>query len=678
LTKKTSIADKIHGSVEASAFNSFVKDLGEMPKVGFNIVDKTILSRLRYCQGDGCIYVRQNGKLKLIGKLESLKKDPTQNGLCLFIKEEIGRQWYEGVPKKLDEYVSECFKSITDLRHFIIAETKKRIDAGEDFNDIVIDIGDEKFKPAEKCYAEDANAIENAANNICIEKLWEIAPGSLFTAKFLTVKAMFNTYEIQKSNGSIQKVNEFVKYIYDVVRSGEALTEAAYLKNVFSVYASELKDDDMFKLEDVPRTYADDSSASLFKYDEELLKKSLEGIDFYKKLEDCPNIMLLKSWMNEDEFRLTMAWAYAAVHPCTVKSNIALLLWTGGGTGKSSIVAMIKYAMMLAAGAREQDLYFEIKGDKFDEDMRNWIPEGELGLPKAALVNIDEATTASIELYKNFSGSADKNRLNIRANYENAVTYDVKGKFVFTTNKGLQLSSDDGSLLRRVALIKHTDIQNIIGDKPMTNDEIVLEYKKQILMLLAAGKKALKEIEELGYKSIDEYAMKCENINKNLQESTSTSANTEIYQQLFNWLDEKVPHYKQTDGCYRLQGNFLRKLYEIICRENGDDYKYFASFKHFVLERSSLFTHDNSKKACKNFMKLSERVDTERKEFIIQSDGDVQFIKKTYSSIYELYPLKDPIFVKPADEAEETDKVAKIEQHEDIESLDKVIDDVMG
>lgn len=95
LSNKSAASMKLEAKAEASAFNSFVKDLAEMPKIGFNSIDKAILSRFRYCASDACIYIKRDGKLKLIGKLESLKKDPTAAGLCAVVKEEIGRQWNE-------------------------------------------------------------------------------------------------------------------------------------------------------------------------------------------------------------------------------------------------------------------------------------------------------------------------------------------------------------------------------------------------------------------------------------------------------------------------------------------------------------------------------------------------------------------------------------------------------
>ena len=627
LSAKTAAAVRISGSVEASAFSSFVKELSELPKNGFNAIDRTIMKRFRYCPADTCIYIRKNGRLSLIGKLESLKRDPTQPEICQAVKEEIGAEWNEGVPMKIDEYVAMCLDSVTKLRHRIIAGVKAQIDGGKSFEEAEVETDFGKFIPSKMSYSDDLNALENAAHNFCIDVLWRNAPCSLFTSKFIVLKAVFNTYELSNPDGAPRKVNEFAKYTYDVVRSGSALTEAAYLGNIFNVYAAELKGDDAFVIRDVPRTYADGDGEALFRYDEACLKESLRGIGCYKKPEECQNLSLLKSWMSEDEFRLAMAWAYAAVHPCTVKSNIALLLWTGGGTGKSSFVAMVKYAMMLASGGREEDLYFEIKGDKFIKDDRNWMPDGQIGLPKAALINIDEATTECIETYKNFSGSADKNRLSLRLNYENAVDYDVKGKFIFTTNKGLQLTSDDGSLLRRVAVIKHQGVQNVIGAQPKTNEEIVLEYKRQIPMMLNLGKRALAEISELGYDSLDAYAMKCPEINKNLRESTSASANTEAYAQIWAKLEEDMGSYRHVDGSFRLRGNALKKLYEQVCAENGEDFKWFGNFKRFILEHPAMFTRECVKKQTRRF--INWNADKE----------DFECLDENYNCIYFLYPL---------------------------------------
>lgn len=629
LSAKTVAASRLSGNAEASAFSSFVKELSELPKDGFNAIDRTIMKRFRYCPADTCIYLKKNGILTLIGKLESLKRNSAQAEICNAIKEEIGAEWNEGVPMKIGEYVAMCLKSVTRLRHRIIAGVKAQIDGGKSFEEAEVETDFGVFAPGKMSYSDDLNALENAAHDFCIEVLWRNVPCSLFTSKFIALKAVFNTYELSNPDGAPRKVNDFAKYTYDVVRSGSALTAAAYLGNVFNTYEEELKTDEAFIIREVPRTYADGDGEALFRYDGDCLKESLKGIGCYcyKKLEDCQNLSLLKSWMSEDEFRLAMAWAYAAVHPCTVKSNIALLLWTGGGTGKSSFVAMVKYAMMLASGGREEDLYFEIKGDKFTKDDRNWMPDGQIGLPKAALVNIDEATTECIETYKNFSGSADKNRLSLRLNYENAVDYDVKGKFIFTTNKGLQLTSDDGSLLRRVAVIKHQGVQNVIGAQPKTNEEIVLEYKRQIPVMLNLGKKALAEISELGYESLDAYAMKCTEINKNLRESTSASANTEAYAQIWAKLEEGMGRYRHGDGSFRLRGNALKKLYEQVCIENGEDFKWFGNFKKFILEHPAMFTRECVKKQTRRF--INWNADKE----------DFECLDENYNCIYFLYPL---------------------------------------
>ena len=322
LSAKSTITSRMQSNIVASPFNSFVKDLGEMPKFGFNEVDKLILSSVRYCNADNCVYVKKNGRLKLIGKLESLKKNPTAEGLCMFIREEIGAKFNEGTPLQIDHYVSKCFTNITNLRHYIISETKQRLDAGEKFEDIELDVMGEKVKISSKCFSEDINALENAANVISLDTLWKIVPTSIFTAKIVKLIAIYNTYELPGGNGNTYKTNEFVKYTYDVVRSGEALTEATYLKNIFTVYEAELRGNKNFSIDEVPNTYTDGDDEALFKYSDETLKRNIPT-DSYTKIDDCENLRVLKSWMNEDEFRFTMAWAYAAVHPKTVVTNIA-------------------------------------------------------------------------------------------------------------------------------------------------------------------------------------------------------------------------------------------------------------------------------------------------------------------------------------------------------------------
>ena len=147
LSAKTTAALKISGGVEASAFNSFVKELSELPKNGFNAIDKTIMKRFRYCPADTCIYIKKNGRLSLIGKLESLKRDPTQAEICMAIKEEIGAEWNEGVPMKIDEYVAKCLSAVTELRHRIIASVRAQIDGGKSFEEAEVETEFGEFTP---------------------------------------------------------------------------------------------------------------------------------------------------------------------------------------------------------------------------------------------------------------------------------------------------------------------------------------------------------------------------------------------------------------------------------------------------------------------------------------------------------------------------------------------------
>ena len=596
MTAKTNASKKFN-SEAGTVFDSYSKTVTQLPTMGFNLVDKKILKNIRYCKEDNSIYVLKNNRLRLIGQLPQVQKDPSINELCNVIQENIGMEFNEGVPVTIDWYIKECISRINFQKQHLIDECQLLQDSGTEWEAIQIEIGEDViFRPSKYNSGKYVNSLELAVDNFCFENFWEIVPGSLFSSKIIEIKSLYTDYPAVSANGEQYKIKVWNNFFYNMVRSGEALTELRYLKNIFSEFVTYIKDDPYFRLEEMPRTYSDsEKEVGLFNYSMENLKNNICK-DSYKTIEECKNIMLFKSWMNPSEFKFAMAWAYAAIHPVTIPSNIALLLWTGGGTGKSSFVAMIKEAMKMATNAKDSEIYFEIKGNKFDEDPRNWIPDGELGVEKAALINIDEATTDSINLYKNFSGSAAGNKLNIRRNYENAKSVDIYGKFIFTTNQQLSLSSDDGPLLRRVAIISHGEIRNVIGtDKILSNKEIVEEYRKQVPMLMKIGKECYEQIIAEGFSSIDEFAMKVNDINKNLKESTSTCNNIDYYRILWSKLEEDE-HYREVkhkNGCYRLQGGALKNFYVQICEENGSDMKYYSSFRKFIIERQELFVEKN-------------------------------------------------------------------------------------
>lgn len=646
MTAKTMAAKKFN-SEAGTVFDSYSKTVTQLPTMGFNLVDKKILKNIRYCKEDNSIYVLKNNRLRLIGQLQQVQKDPSINELCNVIQENIGIEFNEGVPVTIDWYIKECISRINFQKQHLIDECQLLQDSGTEWEAIQIEIGEDVvFKPSKYNSGNYVNSLELAVDNFCFENFWEMVPGSLFSSKIIEIKSLYTDYPAVSANGEQYKIKVWNNFFYNIVRSGEALTEFRYLKNIFSEFVTYIKDDPYFRLEEMPRTYSDsEKEVGLFNYSTENLKNNICK-NSYKTIEECKNIMLFKSWMNPSEFKFAMAWAYAAIHPVTIPSNIALLLWTGGGTGKSSFVAMIKEAMKMATNAKDSEIYFEIKGNKFDEDPRNWIPDGELGVEKAALINIDEATTDSINLYKNFSGSAAGNKLNIRRNYENAKSVDIYGKFIFTTNQQLSLSSDDGSLLRRVAIISHGEIRNVIGtDKILSNREIVEEYRKQVPMLMKIGKECYEEIIAEGFSSIDEYAMKVNDINKNLKESTSTCNNIDYYRILWAKLEENTQYKdaKHKKGCYRLQGGALKSLYIEICEETGSDMKYYSSFRKFIIERQELFVEKN---VCKQAI-----------GYILNKDKQIHLFKNGCCGVYHLYPLKDDYKMVIEEDDEETDDI---------------------
>lgn len=660
LTNKTKFIAKID-SITGSPSDTRCTPINAEPKVNLNQIDYKILSGIKYCVTDKSIYFKRDNTLRLIGPLKAVEKDPTMNSLCAEIAKNIARNFNNDVKYTLKEFITDNTNALADKKKILVREIQNEIDRGVKWEDIKIKYEDEYFIPNNYSAQDKTKAADSAAESYIFDSYWEKVPASIFSSKVICIKNKIEEYEYLDPNGT--KREEFIwrGFYVGTTKIDDVISEERYLKNFFTHFKAELMDDEFFRIEDVPRTYTDtDEFESLFKFDNERLIKAWPK-GYYTDINDCENIKLLKSWMNEDEYRLAMAWAYAVIHPTSINSNIALLLWTGGGTGKSSFVAMIKEALLMASNAKPSDIYFEIKGTKFDEDQKYWIPDGQAGVPYAALINVDEATTKTIELYKDFSGSASGNKLSFRRLYEDSAVVDIFGKFIFTTNKGLQLTSDDGSLKRRIAIIKHKEIKNVIGCANKSNDEIQLEFKKQVFMLLKEGKKAVNEIKEMGYESIDKYASEHENISKNLKESTASTVNEMIYKETYNkvmqlYSDLGIPY----ENCIRIQAGTLKFIYKIVADEQGEEAKYFGSLKNWMTENTSFFTHPNIRRQMRNFIKLKNG-----NMATSMMVGNFEFCDKSSDCIFELYPLKNNNIeiAETAEDYIEDDKTEEIDPH---------------
>ena len=628
------------------------------PEKTLNAVDLKILSGIKYCATDGAIYFKRNNTLRLIGQLDIIEKKPVKNGLCAEIRKNIIQYLNENTDTNLYEFISAKAKLMYNNYVILAQELQRELDRGNKWQDVELKFGNEKFIPRKYASQNRDNAVEAAAESFIIDYFWNEVPTSIFATRSVVLKKIFERIEILDGSGQSHKIDEVRGFCAETSRIDDIISEERYLKNFFDHFKAELMDSEEFRIEDAPRTYTDtDKFESLFKYDKDRFKSNWPS-NYYTKFNDCENLKLLKSWMNKGEYRLAMAWAYAVLHPNTINSNIALLLWTGGGTGKSSFVAIIKEALLMASNAKPSDIYFEIKGENFDKDQIYSVPQGEAGIPYAALINIDEATDRSIEIYKNYSGTASGNRGSFKRLYEDSFSKDIYGKFIFTSNKGLQLTSDDGSLMRRIAIIKHKEIKNVIGRANKSPEEIQEEFRRQVPMLIYEGQKALKEIHDIGYESIDKYASECEDIAKNLRESTAQEANVTIYSSIWAELERIYSELNiKYENVIRIQAGALKRIYLSAVEDLGEDGKYWNSFKRFITDDPTFFTSPNLKKAMAGFIKLKS------KQISDLSYSNFELSNKPSDCIYELYPLKNKNI-----------KVVDTNQEDDI--VDDVVEDV--
>lgn len=663
LKDKTNSRDKnITNNIQRSGFEQTIQRLSSPNMFQFNNIDGCILSGLKYCKDNDSIYVQQNGKLRFIGTFTSLKKDPNQNFLVQVLRTNIGNMLGALEPKSLTDYLNVQIKTLSSLKKTLINQLQLKRDENIPWKDISIQVSENEYFIPSKLIAEYDGCDEAAIDNYCIQVYEQIMPGTLLAAKLIELNSVSSKIPIEEEK--FYKV--WNKFSLVNTSLGQAVNEEKYLKIVFNYFTSEITDDPKFVINSIPRTYTDDPKKipGLYNYSLKLFKESLPE-NYYTKVEDCRNLMLLKSWMTPDEYKLTMAWIHTILHPITAPSNIALLLQTGGGTGKSSLVEIIKETLKMLTGTKDSEIYFQIKGSHFNEDKKHWIPDGEAGIPKAAFINIDEADTETIEKYKDFSGSAGGNRLQIRGLYEKSVTHLVHGKFMFTTNKDLKLTSDDGSLQRRIFIIKHMETSNQIGTKEiLSQEQIIMEFKKQALMLLKEADNCYQEVIK-EFDSIDEFAINCKDTQENLKESTSTSINEEIYSQIFNYVEAfRKDNPKGAIWCehewsecagFAVKINSLRDIYNHICDEAGYDAKYYRNFLKWVEEKRDLFVNKNIR-TRRRVRGIFKRI-SNTEEWEVSADAPSSFPKLCLV----LYPLKnDPIIDIEEDTIEVTEKIPQV------------------
>ena len=598
-------------------FDYEYEDVQEYPQdTNYNEVDTRVFGCLSFCKGDEYVYIRHHGKLKPIGDFTTLKKNIKINNFDSLMKEQL-----KNVVLPSDDEAKS-----SDLVLIILERAKVKVNklmkllrcqiqsmlANKDLyrsswnayeydenmvhletkpTDVVI------VKPEEYAEFSDSDFEDKVSRNVAAEAFLRDIPRTLIALGHIKLQFKYKTIEqeIEDEKGNKKTIRYKVLdgMCWRWTQKGSALTDEFWFSEVINKIAGIVK---MNLIKDIPKTYSDDPSEHpIMSADMSKLKTFIEKNECYKQLKECSALNTLKSWMSEFEFKATMAWCYSALFPTKAPSEIALFLHTGGATGKSTLYRILEYAMEALTGEDKSEFSQRLLGNVFDkEDYTTWHPTGEVGLTKAALINIDEATTASLDLFKNFSGTPGGNKITGRKIYSEGSSQISYAKWLFTSNKFIEINGDDGSYQRRLAIIEHPEAKNLVNINGMSVSQLNDELKKEVAVFIAYGEKYYKELTNDGH-SLDEVLINNEELANNLKKSVGAEANEEIWDAIVDILEgnigkdqnkKKIPVCHASDGDeYRLGKAVINKLYNEACHVTGNDARYVGAFRKWLEEK---------------------------------------------------------------------------------------------
>lgn len=567
----------------------------------FNTLDSDLFNNVYYCPLDNYIYIKSKDNLLPYGTFENVAKNIQLNNFSRDLKTlMLERCKLFGIvydESKLNdalllflnyakEKTSWCIRLVDNQLHAIQQNYVKNppeswyalaydenmhqnpdVDNDNMINELVV--CPTKYVKS----INNPNACDIISRNVATELFLSMVPLSIVSMGYILPQFRYNvSYD---ESGEKLKILDGMSWKF--TKFGSIPSDEFWIGELFQKCPSLIKKN---VLVESPKTYSDDADAfAIYHSNEENLNDWCERYDCYNKLEDCVSLTTLKSWMSDFEFKATMAWCYSALYPTKAPSEIALFLHTGGGTGKSTLYRILEYAMSALTKTDPSAFSQRLLGSVFDkEDYNTRNPDGEVGIVKAAIINIDEATTTSLELFKDFSGTPGANKITGRKVFSTATSQISYAKWLFTSNKYIDINGDDGSYQRRIAIIEHPEVNNIININGMTSDKFDVELKKQVKMLIEIGKKCYEELTSDG-KSLDEVFMTNPELLENLRKSVGTEANEDVWEEMKKLiLDDCVLQGSE----YRIGNNLINKLYERASQLAGTDNRYVSSFKKWL------------------------------------------------------------------------------------------------
>ncbi|MCQ2087794.1 MAG: hypothetical protein MJZ37_07015 [Bacilli bacterium] len=522
LNAKRIVRDSKQFESAPSAFNAEFIPCKFKPSFVVNQKDVELLDGLIYCDTNDLLYFVENGSAKLIGNPTDLIDTRTEANLTLSnliykhqcLKHGV-KEWdiWNDMYHIMDDATEEFFR----LRNDIERARNNAVNPKEclfklKWSDKETNLGD--ILNISNWDTEMEEIIDDIHTFLMKTLLNEVLPGVLFNGDlakicYETKNELFKRYSIMPSHGAKASISKIISTMF---------TETAAL--VIKIPHTESE----------PFVYHDDPTKFATYHLLSDWRNKLQPNQVDRK--DAKILDAFSSWMNKDEKLFAFAWAYSVLHP-SLNESIGLLISTGGGTFKSNYFAfMIGHLLSVMYNCNQDVIRYRLNNDEWVKNEQKMESKGGKGVSKAALVFNDECTSASIENFKQMSGSTNEAGIpyNYKVVFQQPVSMTLHNRWLFCTNENIKITDVEGVFTRRLAIIKNVRAHAIA--KPYTATEFDKMKYLEANVFYNVAESAYKYVKET-FGGLEEAAKKL-SISKNLTDAFDEDAKVAAYAELYN------------------------------------------------------------------------------------------------------------------------------------------------
>lgn len=562
LVKKAEVRDEIAKTTLPSAFGATYTPCKFMPRHFLNDMDLKILKGLCFCEQNQHYYFELHGRYTILGTDEELqnKKSIAMMKLCRLINdrncERVGVESYE----IFDEIYNVCDKltaTYFDLNRQLEEILKEKLPL-----DVMVTvfwsdkpINLREFLEIPQVYtAFDYNDKLHSA--ICKVALNKLLPASAINAGLLNLffesdGEFFKRYSGRPA-GNIQKKFTTAQYL------ANTLTEPTVLKSRIPI------------LDKAPKVISDvDDEMSEYKFDK-YWKKGLVPDQFATK--DCKILKAFLSPYTDEEIVAIMGFAYTVWFP-SYADDVNMLFKTIGGLFKTNYYGQNIMDILDLCYHPKKSISHVMVGDQWISDPALQENADGTGISTARLIFNDECTENCMEKFKGMSGGSSDTGVNYqkRLLYCNPVTMKIYPKWLFCTNRDVQIQDTSGAFDRRLFIIDKMNADKLVP--PYSPSEYNKMRLRELESFFEVAKNSYLKIRK-EYGSLLNYVRKIKSISKNLREAYNEEQKIFTYLTVYELLQtaardpNNLSVFEYKGGIAALRPELV-KISEGTCEDNG-------------------------------------------------------------------------------------------------------------